>query len=193
MSCRHPLDVAHLADYWLGMLPSAEEEIIEEHLFGCGSCATRLQEVMALAEGLQKLAREGSLRMVVSDAFLRSASEDGLRIREYAPPAGGDVECTVTTEDDLLIGRLAADFGRAKRVDVCILDANRIERARFPDIPFNAEAISVAFQNSIEFVKAAPDYQSIVRLVGLDEAGVERVLGEYTFNHTRTLPGPGSW
>jgi len=29
--------------------------------------------------------------------------------------------------------------------------------------------------------------------VGFDEAGVERLLGEYTFNHTRSLPGPGAW
>jgi len=29
--------------------------------------------------------------------------------------------------------------------------------------------------------------------VDFDDAGVERVLGEYTFNHTRSLPGPGAW
>jgi len=33
----------------------------------------------------------------------------------------------------------------------------------------------------------------IVRLVTVDEAGTERLLGEYTFNHTRSLPGPGAW
>jgi hypothetical protein len=32
-----------------------------------------------------------------------------------------------------------------------------------------------------------------MRLVALDEAGGERLLGEYTFDHTRTLPGPGGW
>jgi hypothetical protein len=31
----------------------------------------------------------------------------------------------------------------------------------------------------------------IARLVTFDEAGGERLLGEYTFNHTRSLPGPG--
>jgi anaerobic C4-dicarboxylate transporter len=30
----------------------------------------------------------------------------------------------------------------------------------------------------------------IARLVAFDEAGGERLLGEYTFNHTRSLPGP---
>ena len=33
----------------------------------------------------------------------------------------------------------------------------------------------------------------IARLVAVDETGGERLLGEYTFNHTRTLPGPGAW
>jgi hypothetical protein len=29
----------------------------------------------------------------------------------------------------------------------------------------------------------------IARLIAVDDAGGERLLGEYTFNHTRTLPG----
>jgi hypothetical protein len=33
----------------------------------------------------------------------------------------------------------------------------------------------------------------IARLVAVDEVGAERLLGEYTFNHTRTMPGPGAW
>jgi len=33
----------------------------------------------------------------------------------------------------------------------------------------------------------------IARLVGFDETGGERLLGEYTLDHTRTLPGPGAW
>jgi hypothetical protein len=33
----------------------------------------------------------------------------------------------------------------------------------------------------------------IARLVAVDEAGGERLLGEYTFNHTRTLPGRSAW
>ena len=34
---------------------------------------------------------------------------------------------------------------------------------------------------------------SFARLIAFDEAGVERLLGEYTFNHTRSLPGPSAW
>ena len=109
MSCSHPIDAAVLGDYWLAALAKPEEESVEEHLLECDRCGARLREVIALAEGLRQVAREGSLRMVVSDVFLKRAAEGGLHVREYAPPPGGRVECTVTAEDDILIGRMAAD------------------------------------------------------------------------------------
>ena len=193
MNCSNPLDAAVLADYWLGALAKSEEEIVEEHLLDCDRCGARLREVIALAEGLRNLAREGSLRMVVSDAFLKRAAEEGLRVREYAPPPGGGVECTVTAEDDILIGRLAANLSGVKRVDLCICDERGVEQLRLPDIPVHSGASSVVYQESITFAKAMPTNKMIARLVTVDEAGGERLLGEYTFNHTRSLPGPGAW
>jgi hypothetical protein len=193
VSCASPIDAAVLADYWLAALPGSEEEAVEEHLFGCEQCGARLREMIALGEAVRNLAREGSLRMVVSDAFVKRAAEEGLRVRQYAPPAGGSVECTVRAEDDILIGRLAANLSGEKRVDLCICDERGVEQARLPDIPVNPAAGSVAFQESITLMKAAPTLKMIARLVALDEAGGERLLGEYTFNHTRSLPGPGAW
>lgn len=192
MSCPNPIDAAVLADYWLGALASLEEEAVEEHLLGCDHCDASLREVIALAEGIRKLAREGSLQMVVSDTFLKRAAEEGLRVREYTPPPGGSVQCTVTTEDDILIGRLAANLNAAKRVDLCICDERGIEQVRLTDIPFNSTAGNVTFQQSITYAKAAPSETMITRLVAFDNSGRERLLGEYTFNHTRTLPGPGA-
>jgi hypothetical protein len=193
LNCENPVDAAVLADYWLAELPEAEEEALEEHLLACDECGERLREIIALAGGIRNLAREGSLRMVVSDAFLRSAAEEGLRVRQYAPPPGGGVQCTVTAEDDLLIGRLAADLKGAKRVDLLICDNRGVEQLRLRDIPVNPSAGDVIMQESITFAKAAPSNKMIMRLVAVDEAGGERQLGEYTFNHTRTLPGPGAW
>lgn len=193
MNCTNPIDPAVLADYWLAALAKPEEEAVEEHLFTCDECGARLREIVALAEGIRKLAREGSLLMVVSDAFLKRVAEEGLRIREYSPPNGGGVQCTVTADDDFLIGRLASDLSGAKRIDLCICDPQGAERLRLPDIPFDPGAGSVAFQQSITYAKAAPSETVIARLVSMDDAGGERLLGEYTFNHTRTLPGPGAW
>src|SRR5574340_369080 len=188
-NCADPIDATELADYWLGILPEAEEGPVEEHLFACDECGDRMREVISLAEGLRNLACEGSLRMVVSDAFLRSAAGQGLRVRQYAPPRGGGVQCTITAEDDILIGRLAADLKGAKRVDLSICDERGAERLRMRDIPVNPSAGGVIMEESVTFAKAAPTNTMIMRLLNVDEAGREELLGEYTFNHTRSLPG----
>jgi len=193
MNCAKPIDAAVLADYWFALLPDTEEGEVEEHLLGCDECNGRLREVISIAEGVRKLAQEGSLLMVVSDQFLSRAAEQGMRVREYAPPPGGLVECTVTAEDDLLIGRLAANLTSAKRVDLCMYDREGNERVRLRDIPVHPEAGSVIFQQPIEYAKAAPSERLIARLVAVDESSCEQILGEYTFNHTRTIPGPPGW
>jgi hypothetical protein len=191
--CSSPIDAEILADYWLALLPVSDEEAVEEHLFDCDSCADRLGEIAALAEGIRQLAREGSLRMIVTDAFLKRASADGVNVREYAPPPGGSVQCTVTAEDNILIGRLAANLTGAMRVDLSICDEKGAERLRLADIPFDARAGEVIYQESVTFLKNAPDNTMIARLVRVSDEGKEQLLGEYEFNHIRTLPGPGAW
>ncbi len=193
MNCLNPINAAVLADYWLAMLAKSEEEAVEEHLFACDECGTRLREVIALAEEIRKLARQGSLIMVISDAFVKRAAEQGLHVREYTPPNLGSIECTVSAEDDFLIGHLTADLSTAKRVDLSFWDDRGLERLRLPDIPFHSQAPGVTFQQSITYAKAAPSETMIARLLTLDESGSERLLGEYTFNHTRTIPGPAAW
>jgi hypothetical protein len=193
VDCSNPIEAEVLADYWIAVLASSEEEAVEEHLLECDRCGERFREVIALAEGVRKLAREGSLRMVVSDAFLERAAEEGLRVSQYTPPPGGAVQCTVTAEDDILIGRLAADLSGAMRVDLCLCDEAGTELSRLPDIPVNPAAGNILYQESITFAKAAPTQKLIARLVAIDESGDERLLGEYMFDHTRSLPGPGAW
>ncbi len=185
----HPIDATVLSDYWLAALSGPEEEAVEEHLLGCDECGARLREVIALAEGVRRLALAGNLRMVVSDAFLQRVAEDGLRIREYVPPPGGSVQCTVKAEDDLLVVRLAASLAGAARVDLCVCDERGVEQVRFPDIPFHSGAGRISYQESIAAQKGAPSCTYMARLVAFDELGSERVIGEYTFHHTRSLPG----
>ena len=88
---------------------------------------------------------------------------------------------------------LGLGLERRKTRDLCICDPQGVERLRLPDVPFDPGAGNIAFQQSITYAKAAPSETVVARLVSLDDAGGERLLGEYTFNHTRTLPGPGAW
>jgi hypothetical protein len=99
----------------------------------------------------------------------------------------------VAADDDLLVARLAADLTKASRVDVSWCDQRGIEHQRMPDIPIRAEAGSVICQQSITWAKASPSATMIARLLAVDEKGDERVLGEFTFHHTRTIPGPPGW
>jgi hypothetical protein len=191
MTCRNPIETGVLVDYWLAALNEPDEHAVEEHLFTCDACGERLSHVIMLAGAIRELARQGSLLMVVSDTFLEQVATEGARVRQYAPPVGGSIACTVAADDDFLIGRLTADLTGARRVDLCFCDANGTERHRLADIPFNTDASGVAFQQSITYAKAASSETLMARLVAIEDAG-ERVLGEYTFNHTRTLPGPGA-
>jgi len=191
MPCPSPIDALTLADYWAGVLPSAEEEGVEDHLLSCDSCGDRLRHIIALAEAIKSLAREGSLRMVVSESMLKRAAETGLRVRRYVLPPGGAVQCTVTENDDLLIGQLTADLTGAKRIDLCICDAQGNEHLRLADIPANTAGNTVIYQESISFAKAGPDMTMKARLVSVDDHGADHPITEFTFNHTRTIPGPG--
>jgi len=47
---------------------------------------------------------------------------------------------------------------------------------------------TVIIQEPIVSAKQMPDSVMIARLVAVEAAGRERLLGEYTFNHTRTIP-----
>ena len=50
----------------------------------------------------------------------------------------------------------------------------------------HTSAGSAVDQESMTFAKAAPTNTMIPRLVTFDESGGDRLLGEYTFNHTRS-------
>lgn len=191
--CAQPIDAAVLMDYWLGALPSAQEEPVEEHLMACDRCGARLRETIGLAESLRTLARSGALQVVLSDEFLDHARESGQRVRQYSPPRGGSVQCTVAADDDMLIARMAADLSQTARVDLSWCDGRGVEFLRMPDIPVRRDSGMVICQQAIVYAKGAASGTMIARLMGVDADGGERLLGEYTFNHTRTIPGPPLW
>ena len=191
--CSAPIDATVLMEYWLGALAPPEEEVVETHLMQCDACGNRLREAIALADSLRALARSGSLHVVVPDLFVEHAVQTGLRVREYAPPRGESVQCTVAADDDLLVARLSVDLTTARRVDLSWCDPHGVELQRQADIPVRADGGTVICQQSITWAKASPSSTMTARLLAVDDSGDERLLGEYTFHHTRTIPGPPGW
>ena len=168
-----------LSKYWLAELDAATEARVEEHLLGCGECSRELEELAALAAGMRQLVREGAVHTVVPNAFVRRLAEQGLRVREYNVPHNGSVNCTVAPEDDVVVARLQAPLQGIERLDLVEGEA----RERLYDIPFNAEHGEVVVTPRVEELRKLPVSTHHMRLVAVDASG-ERVIGEYTFNHT---------
>jgi hypothetical protein len=57
----------------------------------------------------------------------------------------------------------------------------------FHDIPFDAASGEVVVTPKIAHIRSMPAHRFRVRLVAV-EAGGERVIGDYTFNHTPFAP-----
>jgi len=181
--CQSPLSWEDLLAYWLGELEPTAEAGIEEHYLGCGQCSRRLARLVALAREVQAAARQSDVAMVISDRFVRRLSEDGMRVREYRVPRNGSVDCTVTPDDDFVVGRLEAPLAGVQRVDVVTLGSDGAIQAHQQDVPFRPESGGVVLSPSINMLRALPDCVMRFRLLAVGADG-ESTLGDYTFNHS---------
>jgi hypothetical protein len=181
-SCSEPLDLATLVDYWFGDLDGPDLDRVEEHLLECDACGSVLRSLVATGDGVRRLARQGAFGVVVSPSFLETASRQGLRVREYLVPAGGRVDCTVTAEDDLLIGRLQGDFHGVSRLDLVVQVEDGPEH-RVLDVPLSASSGEVIVAQAMPAVRAMPSSTMRMRLLAREGDG-DRLVGEYTFAHT---------
>jgi hypothetical protein len=181
--CAAPLSIGVLSDYWLGDIAPEGEAPIEEHLLGCGECGRRLEWVIGLAAATRALSRRGLLRVVVGDGFIGRLAGDGLRLRQYRVRPGESVACTVTPEDDVMVARLVAPFQPAARIDLVFCDASGVEAWRLPDVAVDPARGELAFIEPIDALRELGVSALRIRIVAVGEIG-DRVLGEYTFNHT---------
>jgi hypothetical protein len=61
------------------------------------------------------------------------------------------------------------------------------------DIPVRADMPRVVFHESAVMGKKSPTTSMVARMLSVGPDGSERLIGEYTFHHTRTIPGPPEW
>lgn len=181
--CASPIAFALLVDYWFGELEGEREHALEEHVFACAHCSSRLEALADLGAGVRAVFRDGSVRAVLSQPFVDRMKGEGLRVREYRVPAGGSVACTISAADDLVVARLQAPLAGVRRLDLHedVDDGRYVIELR--DVPFDAEAGEVILCPTPALLKKMPAHVARVRLVAVDEAG-ERTLGEYRFDHT---------
>lgn len=187
-NCTAPIGFSTLIEYWLDELDEAAKARIDEHLFGCQECGTKLDEIIALAGGIRAAFGQGAVRAFVSDAFVKRLAEQRVRVREYRVPRNGSVNCTVVPEDEVMIARLEAPLGGVTRLDAHSYFGDAQPEV-FRDIPFDPASGEVVLTPKIAHLRAAPSQSYRLRLVAVDANG-ERVIGDYTFNHTRFVPLP---
>ncbi len=175
------VDSAALIDYWLGQ---GDDDVIEQHLLACPECSDALDWVARFTKGVQEVVRRGNLAVVFTPEFLARLSKEGLRVRSYAPPVGGGVQCTVTPQDDLLMGRLRADLSNVARLDVVLTGESGDVRARLEDVPFRpTQTAEIVFNQPLDAARQMGPDVLVIKLVAV-ENGADRTLAEYTFNHT---------
>ena len=186
-TCTTALDLETLLDYWLAELPSSRQSSVEEHLLACDACSRELARLVGLADAIRSVAHSGNVRAVVSQSFLDRVANEGLRLRQYRLGPGESVECTVTANDDVLVARLVADLSRTEHVDIAWYDADGNEQERVRDVPVHGAMREIIWAQRIDDVRALPASVLRARVIALEDRG-ERVLGEYTFNHTPSPP-----
>lgn len=182
--CDRPLELSTLVDYWFGELSASDAERVEEHLFECDDCGGRLRALAALGDGVRRLAHAGAVQMIVTPSFLETAAREGLRNREYVVRPGERVACTVTAQDDLLISRMRADFAGVSHLDVLVRVEGQPE-VWIKDVPVSPDAQELIMAQAMPAVRSLGRAVLHLRLVAREGPG-ERILGDYTFDHTPT-------
>ena len=185
--CTTPIEFSTLIEYWLDELDESASEHVDEHILGCGPCSARLDEIAALGSAIRGAMERGEVRAFITGDFVRRLAERGLRVREYRVPRNGSVNCSVAPEDDVVVAHLEAPLEGVRRVDVVSqFEDHPPEVIR--DIPFDAASGEVVLAPKIASLRVMAAHRHKLRLVAVD-AGVERVIGDYTFHHGPAVSG----
>ena len=168
--CSAPIAQETLVAYWADDLDSAELELVEEHLIGCGPCTAEATRLSAVASALRSV-----IPPFVDHAGLEALRARGsFHIREH--PVLPDVRTQVvfTAQTDLLIHKLSGlDLTRATRVAVTIsVEETGQVLLDEPSIPFDRDSGEVLIVCQRHFAMFPPNIVAEVR--ARDEGG-ERV------------------
>lgn len=183
-SCRVTCPAETLTAYWFGELDGPAESQFEEHLFDCVACIERLHGLAQLGEGVRRITRDGNVQAILTAPFVKRLQELGVRVREYRVRPGGSVSCTVTPQDDLVVAHLHAPLQDVQRLDVVLHEVPEDMPVRIEDVAFDPSADAVVMLPNVTQLRQVISATLHVKLLAVDSAR-ERVIGEYTFNHSR--------
>ena len=109
-----------------------------------------------------------------------------MRVREYFIPQGGSVYCSVSPQDEVLVGRLLAPLEGVSRVDVAVRLSLKDGEEWAYDVPFDVASGQVLIAPKISQVRKLPTQDVYIRLLAVDDKS-SREIGRYTLHHSGSL------
>jgi hypothetical protein len=177
--CLNPITDETVVDYWSGDLPAAQSDALEEHVFSCPSCASRLEAVASMARGISALARQDRVSGIIGRATLNQLQRDGVRVRIYALAPGDVVPCAVFPDDDLVVTSIRGDFGGLDAVTLSVTGSTPLSGLVLEDIPVSAADGELLWAAPGGLIRQMPTSR-----VTLTLTGGGRRIGEYVLDHT---------
>ncbi len=181
--CDSPITLMRLLEYLLDDISEEDTDDLEQHLFACDDCGSRLQEVMAMADGVRHIVSSGAVDAALTGALVERLRAAGVRVREYRLDPNTEVHCTITPEDDLIAARLSAPLAGLTRVDVLVHNPGVETPLRIEDVPFNPSTGEIVLMPQSAELRSRGNSVQQLQLVAVEDTG-ERTLGTYTFRHS---------
>ena len=170
-----------LVALWAGELDDEEAAAVDEHVFGCDSCAAANEQLAALVGALRE-----KLPYVISHAHRDRLAAAGTRIHVTAVEPTPDRHATrtarFTPDVDLLVHALHCDLADADRVDVEIASPLGTPRYLLEAAPFDREKGEVLVACSRHYESVFPGVDPIFTVHAI-AAGERRVIGDFVVAH----------
>ncbi|MEQ1908535.1 MAG: hypothetical protein ABMA15_06915 [Vicinamibacterales bacterium] len=185
--CQAPISDETLLDYWAHDPSEGDEtDRVEEHLFACGDCSGRLNDLAALGPGLATLVRQGRVSGMVSRALLNRMQRDGIRVRMYSLVPGETVPCAVFPDDDIIVTALRADFSAVETVTLSVTGPGDSTLGQFDNVPVPGPDAEVFWATPAAFVRQMPSMRLQLTLASSGSTRTE--LGRYVLDHSASTP-----
>lgn len=186
--CPTPLPLEALIAYERKELAARDEAQLEEHFFGCASCAAKLAMVSRLGASIQELVEHGGVASTVTERLVEQAAEAGLQLRRYRLGPNEQVACTVAPDDDFVVTRLDLQVARDEQVDVVSeytdLASGATQTHLSEDVAVDRREGAVVILTPGSVIRSLPRTRVVLRARAVGPEGQERWIGPYTFDHT---------
>lgn len=186
-TCSAPISERTLIDYWANDLIDADDaDRIEAHLFACGDCSARLEQLAAVGPALARLVKDGRISGIVSRTILNRLQRDGAHVRMFSLVPGETVPCAIFPGDDLVVTALRADFSGVDALTVSVKQPGGSLFAEFDDVPVPGPGGEVLWATPAAVVREMPSMRLEISLVSTGVTPAE--LGRYVLEHQSGQP-----